>query len=564
MSPYATLRQMPAPALFGLVSAMACQVALLSVAGVNNRHLLHPDGVSYLLIAQHYARGEFDLAVSGYWGPMLSWLLAPLLVVFKSPLDAARIVMAFSAVLFLLGSITVFHSFQMRSPALVISAWIVALASVYWSVSVDANLTPDLLMSGFMCMAISRMAARGWTQRRSTQLFAGILLGVAYLAKPVAFPVAFGVSLVIALLWIISRLSDFKTVARSLTITWLGLLLLASPWIAILSVKYHSLVISTSARINHAIVGPPDIQRGHLSSRMFHKPEPGKLSSGQDATFLPYKFWSPFSSVQYFKHQLSLMQENLGKIITHLSSFDRFHLALAAALFGFLVHIPWRENMARDRWRWAAVPILFISGIYIPVFANAERYYYAAYSFLLVSSMGMVTWLTQNSRAGINISRIVGISLVAFSFASQVRGSIAEAVAGLEYPPSVLASELATKLRSNGLEGPIAGTGDCQRWAGLYVEYIAFFMQQPYYGCEENTTLSRIKASEAQLVVLTPSASGGNELENDRSFRNLDHLLFNPDQQRTNGFPWKIYERIDGPFTWRLRTQQNGLLVPRP
>jgi hypothetical protein len=544
VSPGTTWRQIPALTLLGLGATVVFQIILLAVAGVNNRHLLHPDGVSYILIAQHYARGEFSLAISGYWGPMLSWLIAPLLWVFENPLDVARIVMAFSAVLFLLGSIAVFHSFQMPSSALVISAWIVALASVGWSVSRDANLTPDLLMSGLMCLAVSRMIAATWAQRLSTQLFAGLLFGLAYLAKAVALPIAFGLGLAVAALWIIAQLADFKTVAKSLAFTWLALLLTALPWITVLSAKYHGVVISTSARINHAIVGPPDVERGHLSSRMFHKPEPGKLSSGEDATYLPYKFWSPFSSVQYFKHQLRLMQQNLGNIITYLAGFDRFHLALAAALLGLLVHVPWRENIARDRWRWAAVPILVTSGVYIPVFANAERYYYAAYSFLLVSSMGLVLWLTHDYRSRLRVARVVGIGLVAFSFVSQLRNSVPEALAGIEYPPSVLAKEVATKLRSRDLHGSIAGSGDCQRWAGLYVEYIAFFMQQPYYGCEENTTISRVKESEARLVVLTTGAAIGEALQNDGSFRNINHLLLNPGQ-RSGGFPWRIYERVD-------------------
>lgn len=37
------------------------------------------DSTLYLDIAEKYLRGEFDDAVNGYWGPLLSWLLIPFL-----------------------------------------------------------------------------------------------------------------------------------------------------------------------------------------------------------------------------------------------------------------------------------------------------------------------------------------------------------------------------------------------------------------------------------------------------------------------------------------------------
>src|ERR1700730_1252528 len=35
------------------------------------------DGVSYLDVADNYARGAWSAAINGYWSPLYSWLLAP-------------------------------------------------------------------------------------------------------------------------------------------------------------------------------------------------------------------------------------------------------------------------------------------------------------------------------------------------------------------------------------------------------------------------------------------------------------------------------------------------------
>jgi hypothetical protein len=54
--------------------------------------LLNADGTSYISIAEKYARGDFRNAINGYWGPLLSWLMAPLIAFGVGPFAAARIV----------------------------------------------------------------------------------------------------------------------------------------------------------------------------------------------------------------------------------------------------------------------------------------------------------------------------------------------------------------------------------------------------------------------------------------------------------------------------------------
>jgi hypothetical protein len=540
------LPKMNSLVLVGVGSAILCQICLLVIAGWNNRHLLHPDGVAYLLIASHYAKGELSLAVSGYWGPLLSWLIAPFIIVLENPLYAARVVMGLSAVVFLFGCVTVFRSFQMHPAAIVLSTWIAAMAGVYWSVIETANLSPDLLMSGLICIAISRTVSPEWIQqRRSAQFTAGVWYGAAYLAKAVAFPVAFGLGIGIGALWILSRLTSLKVVITSLGITLLGFFLVALPWIATLSLKYDGLVLSTSAKIAHSIVGPADVDRRHPGGIMFHRPETGRLSSGEDATFLPYQFWSPFSSVQYFKHQLNLIYRNALRIFSFLSGFDLFHIAWILALLGLFVHTPWRENMAADRWRWAAMPVGIISGIYLPVFAGHGRYYYATYPFLLVSSMGMVAWLTQRTRGTTNLPRLAGMMLVVLSFASVLMAHIVDAVGGQQSRPSVVAKRVADKLRALDLHGPIAGVGDChpRRERGLPVDYVAFLMGLANYGCEENTTLVRIKNSGAELIVADRLLPITAEIETDPAFKNLDHLIFESEAKASSS-PWRVYQLI--------------------
>jgi hypothetical protein len=84
--------------------------------------------------------------------------------------------------------------------------------------------------------------------------------------------------------------SSLRQTIRATTIFVVGFLIVAGPWIGILSYKYKRLVFSTTGPITHAIVGPPDMLRDDPEHLHFYKPEPGRISTSEDPTYLPYKY----------------------------------------------------------------------------------------------------------------------------------------------------------------------------------------------------------------------------------------------------------------------------------
>ena len=81
----------------------AAFAALLSAVAIRNAHALNPDAVAYIRIAEYFRAGNLRLAVSGYWSPLLSWLIALLLQLDMAPLFAARLAMALSAIVYVVG-----------------------------------------------------------------------------------------------------------------------------------------------------------------------------------------------------------------------------------------------------------------------------------------------------------------------------------------------------------------------------------------------------------------------------------------------------------------------------
>jgi len=178
---------MPLSWCASLVAAFLVQIVLAVKSVWMFRDKINPDAVAYMRIAHYYLSGQTDVMISGYWSPLLSWLIVPWLLVFDDPLLAAHAAMAVSAVVFLFGCFCVLRAVRLPGTAIMIGTWITAFLSVAWSTVV---ITPDLLMAGLFCCGTSRLLSDKWVANARTALGAGIVLGAAYLAKAVALPVS--------------------------------------------------------------------------------------------------------------------------------------------------------------------------------------------------------------------------------------------------------------------------------------------------------------------------------------------------------------------------------------
>src|SRR5689334_2530835 len=102
----------------------------LVLIGSYFRNALNTDAVPYLRIASYYATGKLQLAISGYWGPLISWLMVLPLKAGLPGLAVARGAMAFSALVFLSGSIAVYKAFGLPEKWLLTGAVLSAVCGI--------------------------------------------------------------------------------------------------------------------------------------------------------------------------------------------------------------------------------------------------------------------------------------------------------------------------------------------------------------------------------------------------------------------------------------------------
>ncbi|MBP9089484.1 hypothetical protein KBI23_00545 [bacterium] len=246
-----------------------CAIALGLLQAWAYRYLVYmEDAWSYLDIADNYLRGDFASALSSYWSPLYSWLIALFLLAFHPPVCEKFVVLKlinFTSFLFvifafelLLDQVMAWYSeetlcqgralLKVGAPLLELWSYVVF---ILMSLSVGAvwKDTPDLLMSGFLYAATALTLAfwRGQlTQIKA--LFIGFSLAAGYLCKAVMFPL----TLVYLLILAVSPQAKAAKV-RAILLVVAAFLLVAGPYIAAISIKNQKLLFSTTMQYNYAL-----------------------------------------------------------------------------------------------------------------------------------------------------------------------------------------------------------------------------------------------------------------------------------------------------------------------
>ncbi len=542
------------------IAALAFQVVFLIFAASRNADALNTDAVAYLRIAEYYADWRTDLMVSGYWGPLLSWLAVPFLKLGFGPLAAGRAAMVVSGVVFWFGCRAVFRAFEIGRGLRTLGLWLAAVFSVFWSVR---HITPDLLLAGLMGMAIARTADRSWLEGRRSAVWAGLLWGLAYYSKAIAFPLAVLVTVAVAALLFVGGMADLRRVVQRAAITWAAFALVAAPWMGVLSVKYGGPTFSTSGRINHAIAGPPDVERYHPFARELHRPDPGRVTQWEDPSNMDYQFWSPFSSAANARHQAGIVLENLPKVAAYFSGlnvvhllrtggsvgardllalipgFDLFYLGLAGLIASCVLKGGWRKRLREERWRWTAAPVALMAGLYLPVYLRSDdlRYFYPAFPFVWTACAGALGWAVKAYGEKVGRLEWLGSRALAASFGLPAIVWWLAACAGIPNAGNNYAEVLAERMREAGLSGPIAGSATLQGGrAGLYT---AFHLGEAWLGDDQQAGAKEFAEAGAQVVILTVFDPRVEAMVDAEVYTDVTPELFA--EKEWGGFPLRVF-----------------------
>ena len=105
------------------------------------------------------------------------------------------------------------------------------------------------------------------------------------------------------------------------------------------------------------------------------------------------------------------------------------------------------------------------------------------------------------------------------------------------------AHDLAGRIEAAHLAGPIAGSGTLP--GGRTGMYVAFLLNQPWYGDELQPTIETVKASGARLFVVNRESTLATTLARAPGVTDLDRKLF-ANAEEAEKFPLIVFQ-VDSP-----------------
>lgn len=300
--------------------------ALLYVAGCVvalhwYRYAINPDGVSYISIAQKYASGNFSEAINGYWGPLLSWLLAPFIWLHKDAQIAARLIFMGSGVITLFLCVQIAKKWKVKASIEAALLFSLVPVLVFWSAA--GPITPDLLVLSLYLAYLS-------LQNRKPSYMNAVLLGgvgaIGYFSKAYFLPFFVAHSICMVLYRIKFERTGVREI-RYWSVSIIALCIFVLPWVGMISAKYGEITYSTSGAYNFSLLNPA--KPGHpLNYIGLTAPfTDSALSAWEDPSYIPRASWNPFSSKTNIAAMVRTVFDNGKRVGAALFEFSAFSMA---------------------------------------------------------------------------------------------------------------------------------------------------------------------------------------------------------------------------------------------
>lgn len=489
-----------------LLIAFAVYLPLAAAVTWGYRDQLNVDGVAYLRIAGYYAAHDFDRAVTGYWAPLLSWLLVPWHMAGADTILGTYILNIAAGGVFIAATHHLGRLLRLSDPFV----WAVPIGAgllvVTW---LPRGICADVLFAAMITVYFTRSYRMSRRGRPRDALTAGFVAGFAYLTKYYALPFFF-LHHTLSIILVARRELGWRPTKAHVQCWFagaVGCLLVAGPWLLVLSAKYDQPTFSTTGRIVHSLAGPDVPEGGYWPMFQLEMPREGRITTWENPDEMVGRWprWSPFDGLAGIVHQLRLFLRNGREIARCLFGADGLGILYGMLLLTpLLACVPLRNPLRINpwQWRWALLGLAaFLSGLML-VFAGTPRYYLPLQGLLLVLA----------GKAARSAARLVACNRDAGPFPLRERvakGVLAcilvyaaalpncEVVRQARGRPGADLRRIATELRGLGFEGPLASN----HWHNTVI--LGYYLNTPCVGVPRPDSPAQIRRRLEQAGVRT-------------------------------------------------------------
>ncbi len=335
------------------------------------------DTFEYITITEKIISGHWFDAINGYWGPLISWILVPFMLVIKDPIIAFKILQIILGALVVITTHRLAQCAGLRGTMLRLFNMLIALMAASYALLYG---TPDLLLLLLLLMYVLSLLTMP-----AHAVWHGLAGGLMFLAKAYALPFfAVHISLYYLLNSKNNRPQAFKKWLRSMAV----LLVMVGCWATLLSIKYGKFTLSHSGTYNMALVGPtlldPDWKmHPAFFGGLFPPANATAISAWEDPSQQPITHWNPLSSMNDMHHYVKVVKLNV-------LSFYYSHIQRqtgAVLFFVLLLHVWYtRRNgfpFHKHMWMWLYTAAIYTSG-YMLVFPTTRYLWPVSIIFVLL------------------------------------------------------------------------------------------------------------------------------------------------------------------------------------
>ena len=445
-------------------------IALGAAQAWATRFTMNPDGISYLDMGDAYWRGNWHMAINAYFSPFYSWILGFFMKVLKpSPYSEYPLAHLVNFLIYLaaLGCFEFFLRNFIRSRRhsdenarkqgnVTLPEW--GWWMLGYALFIFASLqlitlrliTPDMCVAAFVYLAsalILQIQTGAGTLR--TVMFLGIVLGLAYLAKAVMFPLAL---VFIAVAGCCAH--NVRQGVRYAAMAVFGFLLIASPFITILSRSKHRVTFGDSGSIAYEVYVngvdqfvPASSSLKHPINKIHDMPPTYKFGGPIEGTYpLWYDstYWHegirPYFDLAQQFHAIA------ASLVTYWRQFCSVFLQLNATVALFVLYLIAPRSSACLKCAGASWPLLVIGlaamGLYALVYAESRYFAPFIVLFWLAAFSGVHL---PHSRGLVRTIAVVVVAVSITSIAQTAWNTPSEAPSTADY------YRLATALRDYGI-----------------------------------------------------------------------------------------------------------------
>ncbi len=366
------------------------------------QYVLDIDAISYIHVAERYAKGEYYHAVNGYWSPLIAWILVPFIKAGLEPAVTAKYINGMIGLLSLFTCCSLIDKFNIHQILKKILPFIFAILLLSYAFY---ELCADLLQVWLVLIYLNLTFSKNFIHSNYKIALAGLLGALCYFAKAYSFPF-FLVHFPLMILVLLKRsntVNNKKTFFLKTAVAFITFFIITGPYLAVLTHKYGSFRINNAGKLNTSWFLSPGIS----DNRKMVVPPPfaDATSHWDEPTYAQEKFIGPFTSRKYFLQQIKLAISNVIKFSGMLNTLS---ICSFMTLCCFIIYLYRRKkDTGANDWLIMITTLLYPAG-YILIYIEWRYIWLLPITILLMMAV-LLSYLYEQGYFGKRIFTAVAL-----------------------------------------------------------------------------------------------------------------------------------------------------------